>query len=336
MAGILDVGVDCACERPAISSRFGLVDRTTEAMVELDTDGVVVRAYPHVTPLFVRVACGETRLESLVPKSCVPVLLDRIRRAREADEAATVEFAVASPDGSRTSVVRVRIAPAESGVFLLFRGQDVDSRVSLERDTDAERSFWEFFEVAPLAIVVGYHQTASTIGPARMNRMFTELFGYEPEEVPTIHDWWPLAYPDEVYRDRVRTEWFARLASARAASKRIESIETRVRCKDGTDRDIEFGASTIGPYDVVTFIDHTERLRATRELAERIEELEVALGQVKVLRGLLPLCAWCRKVRDDRGYWSRVEDFLARNTDLTVTHGICPECQSTHFKRPTR
>jgi phosphoserine phosphatase RsbU/P len=63
-----------------------------------------------------------------------------------------------------------------------------------------------------------------------------------------------------------------------------------------------------------------------QKLAQRVRELEQALAQVKQLRGMLPMCAWCKKVRDDRNYWQGVEDYLRQHTDADFTHGICPEC----------
>lgn len=59
---------------------------------------------------------------------------------------------------------------------------------------------------------------------------------------------------------------------------------------------------------------------------ERTRELEEALEKVQVMRGLLPICASCKKVRDDRGYWQQVEMFVESHTDARFTHGICPEC----------
>jgi integral membrane sensor domain MASE1 len=59
---------------------------------------------------------------------------------------------------------------------------------------------------------------------------------------------------------------------------------------------------------------------------ERTLELEQALGQVKRLQGLLPICAWCRKVRDDEDYWQSVEDYIVRHTDARFSHSICPDC----------
>jgi hypothetical protein len=60
---------------------------------------------------------------------------------------------------------------------------------------------------------------------------------------------------------------------------------------------------------------------------------EDALAQVKTLRGLLPICAWCRKIRDPKGYWTELEKFVASNTDATVTHGICEACESKLLER---
>ncbi|HSR99155.1 MAG TPA: two-component regulator propeller domain-containing protein [Kofleriaceae bacterium] len=64
------------------------------------------------------------------------------------------------------------------------------------------------------------------------------------------------------------------------------------------------------------------RVRAA-ELHQRVQE---AIGELKVLSGLLPICAWCKKVRDDGGYWSKIEAYLAARTDAQFTHGICPDC----------
>jgi ligand-binding sensor domain-containing protein len=66
------------------------------------------------------------------------------------------------------------------------------------------------------------------------------------------------------------------------------------------------------------------QLRArARELDLRVQE---AVRELKVLSGLLPICAWCKKIRDDGGYWSKIEAYLSERTDAQFTHGICPEC----------
>jgi hypothetical protein len=80
-------------------------------------------------------------------------------------------------------------------------------------------------------------------------------------------------------------------------------------------------------------IDLDERGRAEVELRmsrqkllEANGSLQEALAEVRTLSGLLPICGWCKRIRDDRGQWSRFEEYLASHTDASFTHGICPEC----------
>jgi K+-sensing histidine kinase KdpD len=65
------------------------------------------------------------------------------------------------------------------------------------------------------------------------------------------------------------------------------------------------------------------------EFAERarlIKELQEALGEVKQLSGLLPICASCKKIRDDQGYWNQIEFYISKHSEAKFTHGVCPEC----------
>lgn len=61
-------------------------------------------------------------------------------------------------------------------------------------------------------------------------------------------------------------------------------------------------------------------------LLARVAELEQALQEVQQLQGTLPICAWCKKIRDDANYWQQVEEYLHRHTRAEFTHGICPDC----------
>jgi K+-sensing histidine kinase KdpD len=69
-----------------------------------------------------------------------------------------------------------------------------------------------------------------------------------------------------------------------------------------------------------------ERRRVEEEREALIGQLRGALNTVKTLRGLLPLCAWCKSIRNDRGYWEQLETYLGHNLDVDFTHGICPQC----------
>ncbi len=72
--------------------------------------------------------------------------------------------------------------------------------------------------------------------------------------------------------------------------------------------------------------DIAERKSAEQERENLICELKEALANIKTLKGLLPICAWCKKIRDDKGYWKKVETYIREHSDASFTHGICPDC----------
>lgn len=67
-------------------------------------------------------------------------------------------------------------------------------------------------------------------------------------------------------------------------------------------------------------------------LAERVQELEDALSQVKQLRGLLPICSYCKKIRDDQNYWQKVESYLSQHSAAQISHSVCPDCYADFVK----
>ena len=74
----------------------------------------------------------------------------------------------------------------------------------------------------------------------------------------------------------------------------------------------------------------------TKKLFDQVEaanrELTQALSEVKVLRGILPICAYCKKIRDDKDYWQSVEGYISNHTDALFSHSFCPECFEKHVK----
>ncbi len=73
--------------------------------------------------------------------------------------------------------------------------------------------------------------------------------------------------------------------------------------------------------------EEKKKVRETNQiLREKIEELEQASAQIKTLTGMLPICARCKKIRDDQGYWNQLEKYIKEHTDAEFTHGICPDC----------
>lgn len=78
--------------------------------------------------------------------------------------------------------------------------------------------------------------------------------------------------------------------------------------------------------------DITSERLAQEERERLIKELQVALEKVKTLSGLLPICAFCKKIRDDSGYWNRIETYIKKHSHADFTHGICPDCEKRLLK----
>ena len=75
-----------------------------------------------------------------------------------------------------------------------------------------------------------------------------------------------------------------------------------------------------------------ENKRLLKELNGQIKELQAALAQIKTLRGLLPICMYCKKIRDDGQYWQRIESYISEHSEAQFSHGICPECYKIHVQ----
>lgn len=72
--------------------------------------------------------------------------------------------------------------------------------------------------------------------------------------------------------------------------------------------------------------DVTKEMEAEDERERLLKELQEALEKVKVLSGLIPICANCKQIRDDKGYWNQIEAYISKHSDAQFSHGICPEC----------
>lgn len=118
---------------------------------------------------------------------------------------------------------------------------------------------------SPVAIVVsrGWEQIVELV-----NDKFTELFGYTKEDIPSVREWWTLAYPDPEYRKRINTEWDARVSEAIRNRAAITPMEAMVCCKDGSFRYIEFHFASLDETNLVSFVDLTDRKKAEDELAK--------------------------------------------------------------------
>jgi phosphoserine phosphatase RsbU/P len=69
-----------------------------------------------------------------------------------------------------------------------------------------------------------------------------------------------------------------------------------------------------------------------RKLAERVEEMEKALATVRRLEGLLPICSYCKRIRNEQDYWERVDNYISQHANVRFSHNICPDCYEKHVK----
>ncbi|HSM92027.1 MAG TPA: PAS domain S-box protein [Anaeromyxobacteraceae bacterium] len=193
---------------------------------------------------------------------------------------------------------------------------------SLRRESEA--SFRALVEGAPIAVTLTRGTRVAYVNPA-----FVKEFGLPGAAVAIGRSLLDSVLPADVARTQERIE-------RRLRGEPVEpTAEITLLRPDGTS----FLASvtdamvalTDGP-TVVGFIqDITERKQSEVERERLIGELKAALADVKTLRGLLPICAHCKKIRDDRGYWNRIETFIRERSDAQFTHGICPDCAKRFF-----
>lgn len=206
---------------------------------------------------------------------------------------------------------------------------DVTERKRAEKALRRSReSFQQLFDEAP----IGMAMVGSSLRFERVNRALCEMVGYSREEVAEIPFEEMIAPPDVA----------AHLAFVQEFVEGKRSglqIEARYLRKGGTSFWGRLTVETIEDstgamlFVLVIVEDISERRRAADERERMIAELQEALATVKTLRGLIPICAWCKKVRDDKGYWSQVETFIQDHSDAEFSHGICPDCKKSFGAR---
>jgi PAS domain S-box-containing protein len=158
-----------------------------------------------------------------------------------------------------------------------------------------------------------------------VNHAFTTPFAREPEDVIgcRIYDLFSLEEAEK------------RMTVVKRAFASAETIvfEVRVPMARGGDH---FYLTSVKPIQdaggrVVSVVciskDITDRKRIELEREQVIQELQAALAQVRTLSGLLPICSSCKNIRDDKGYWIQIEDYVRNHSEADFTHGICPDCR---------
>ena len=215
------------------------------------------------------------------------------------------------------------------GLYVVKPFTDRELRVSIElamckRDTAKAVDELEdrFFAVSiDMLCFLDYNGYFKLINPA-----WERTLGFTREEMmsrPFIE----FVHPD----DRERT--LKQNSQVRSGGQAL-AFENRYLCKDGSFRWFRWNAAADASDGVIYSVarDVTEAKRAEEEREQLVRELQTALAEVKTLREILPICSYCRKIRDDENYWHTVEGYIGTHTSTKFSHGICPECLATRVE----
>lgn len=215
-----------------------------------------------------------------------------------------------------------RLVPVETRVqFGKWNGGDCIFGIckDLSKEQESLQKFEKLFRTNPALMAI------SDLPDRRftdVNDAFMRVLGYEHDEVigKTVKD--IGLFPDQAQQDRA--------AGMLAKYGFIRGIEMPVRARNGGLHTGLFSGEIVESqgkkHFLTVMVDITESRKAAAEREEVIQELQLALEQIKTLRGIVPICASCKKIRDDQGYWEQVDAYLARHTEAQFSHGICPEC----------
>ena len=179
-----------------------------------------------------------------------------------------------------TSLLATAISKRLGNVIDKLAEQKKESEIryiELEKASrDKEESFYKTIgDNSPLAIYVstGKEQLGNYV-----NKTFIKIFGYTLEDVPTIEDWWPLAYPDEEYRKQIACEWARKASFAIETKSEIIPMEAVVTCKDGSRKTISWSFVSNGDQNWAFGLDLTES-KKSEEALRRSQKME-SLGQL--------------------------------------------------------
>jgi len=218
-----------------------------------------------------------------------------VELAREAPSA--LEWVHLRKDGTRVPVfVVLSTLRAADGRYLglCAIGTDLTERKAAEAAVRAsEERMHRSFEASPIALAL----SDQTGGVLYLNRKFTEWFGYTTADIPSVENWYSLAYPDPFTREHNKRVWDGRLAEASARGGEMQPMEAEVTCRDGRRRLIEFRCQQFEGLLLIAFTDITERKATEEALRLSQSRLEAAQAQAHIGN-------WDLDLATGSGFWS--------------------------------
>ncbi|MBW1849410.1 MAG: PAS domain-containing protein [Deltaproteobacteria bacterium] len=180
----------------------------------------------------------------------------------------------------------------------------------------SESRYQTLFENIPLGIGIG----TSDGRALQANDALLRMTGYQKAELNQIK-------LNELYK---KTEDRDMVLKQLEISGFIHGLEIQFIRKDST---FFYGSITLIPFPIenmnahlMVMTDITEQKKIEEEREKLIFELKGAFSKINTLKGFLPICASCKKIRDDKGYWNQIESYIRDHSEAEFSHGICPEC----------
>lgn len=157
-----------------------------------------------------------------------------------------------------------------------------------------------------------------------VNKVYAEILGMTKEQLEgkSVFDTLPREQAEAFWMDDKEV-----IASGQPKVNIISPIDTSKGRRWIQSDKIPYRDTDGNIIGVIGFaVDITERKLAEEEREELIGQLQKALSEIKKLSGMLPICASCKKIRNDQGYWEQIEGYIRDRSDAEFSHGICPEC----------
>jgi PAS domain S-box-containing protein len=192
---------------------------------------------------------------------------------------------------------------------------------------ESEKKYRNIYENA----VEGFFQSTPKGRFISVNFAFANMLGYDsPEDlVSSISD-----IATQYYVNRDDRKLYKKILKDKGI---VENFEFKAQSKDGSAIWVSNSARAYFGSDgkVIRYegivLDINERKQAEKEKDRLLSELKDALDKVKTLSGFLPICSHCKNIRDDKGYWSKMESYIHKHSEAEFSHAICPECAEKYY-----
>ena len=206
------------------------------------------------------------------------------------------------------------------------RGDDMDGKPNYEALIEDSRRLTRLINVVPCVI---YDYVLWPDGQGKfiyISPQCEKIFEYDANRIlDTPGLLWSMVHPEDIGRLQQED------AESNAAGVLFES-EVRIICPSGKLKWIQLTSMpSVQKFDSQTLwsgviLDITDRKQVEEERNRLINELQTALAEVRTLSGFIPICSNCKMIRDDKGYWERIEKYIGDRSDAQFSHSICPRC----------